>query len=60
MQPLLSLLERLVAQSNRSFLTHAEFVKDALCELLEPGCVLEVVVPLLVVNPLSVSVQVTG
>ena len=38
---------------------HAKFVEDAICELVESGCVLEVVVPPLVVNPLSVSVKAT-
>ena len=35
---------------------HAEFAEDAIRELVESGRALEVVVPPLVVNPMSVSV----
>ena len=38
----------------------AKFVEDAIRDLVELGRVLEVVVPPLVVNPLSVFVQATG
>ena len=60
MLPSLSLLEPAVFRNNRSSLAHAKFVEDAICEQVESGHVLEVVVPPLVVNPLSVSVQATG
>ena len=60
MLPFLSLPEPTVFRNNRSFLVHAKFVEDAIRELVESGRVIEVVVPPLVVNPLSVSVQATG
>ena len=60
MLPFLSLPEPAVFKNNRSSLAHAEFVEDAIRELVESGRVLEVVVPPLVVNPLSVSVQANG
>ena len=53
--PFLSLPEPAVFRNNRSSLAHAKFVEDAIRELVESGRVLEVVVPPLVVNPLSVS-----
>lgn len=56
----LSLPEPAVVRSNRSSLAHAKFVEDAIRELVESGRVLEVAVPPLLVNPLSVSVQATG
>ena len=60
MLPFLSLPEPAVFRNNRSSLAHATFVEDAIRELVESGRLLEVVVPPLVVNPLSVSVQATG
>ena len=60
MLPFLSLPEPDVFRKNRSSLAHAKFVEDAIRELVESGRVLEVVVPPLVVNLLSVSVQATG
>ena len=60
MLPFLSHPEPAVFRNNRSPLTHAKFVEDAIRELVESGRVIEVVVPPLVVNPLSVSVQATG
>ena len=60
MLPFLSLPDPAVFNNNRSSLVHAEFVEDAIRELLESGRVVEVYVPPLVVNPLSVSVQATG
>ena len=60
MLPLISLPEPAVFRNNRSSLAHAKFVEDAIRELVESVRVLEVVVPPLVVNPLSVSVQATG
>ena len=60
MLPFVSLPEPAVFRNNRSSLAHAKFVEDALSELVESGRVIEVVVPPLVVNPLSVSVQATG
>ena len=60
MLPFLSLPEPAVFRNNRSSLAHADFVEDAIRELVESGRVLEVVEPPLVVNPLSVSVQATG
>ena len=60
MLPFVSLPEPAVFRNNRSSLALAKFVEDALSELVESGRVIEVVVPPLVVNPLSVSVQATG
>ena len=60
MLPFLSLPEPAVFRNNRSSLAHATFVEDAIRELVESGRVLEVVLPPLVVNPSSVSVQATG
>ena len=60
MLPFLSLPEPAVFRNNRSPLAHAEFVEDTIRELVESGRVVEVDVPPLVVNPLSVSVQATG
>ena len=60
MLPFLSLPEPAVFRNNRSSLAHAEFVEDAIRELVESGRVLEVGVSPLVVNPLSVSVQPSG
>ena len=60
MLPFLSLPKPAVFRNNRSSLAHAKFVEDAIRELVESGRVIEVVVPPLVVNPLSVSVQATG
>ena len=60
MLPFLSFPEPTAFKNSRSSLAHAEFVQDAICELVESGRVLEVVVPSLVVIPLSVSVQATG
>ena len=60
MLPFLSLPEPAVFRNNRSSLAHAKFVEDAIRELVESGRVIEVVVPPLVVNPLSVSIQATG
>lgn len=60
LQPFLSFPEPAVFENNRSSLEHAEFVEDAIGELVESGRVLEVVVPPLVVNPMSGSIQVTG
>ena len=60
MLPFLSLPEPAVFRNNRSSLAHAEFVEDAIRELVESGRVVEVDVPPLVVNPLSVSVQASG
>ena len=51
MLPLLSLPDALVVKNNRSSPAHAEFLEDAIHELLESGRVLEVVIALLVVNP---------
>ena len=58
--PFLGLPETAVFNNNRSSLVHAEFVEDAIGELVESGRVLEVIVPLLLIYPLSVSVQVAG
>ena len=60
MLPFPSLPVPAVFRNSRSSLVHAKFVEDVTRELVESGLVLEVVVPPLVVNPLSVSVQATG
>jgi len=52
---ILSLPEPAVFRNNRSSLAHAEFVEDAIRELVWSGRVLEVVVPPLVDSSLSVS-----
>ena len=60
MLPFLSLPEPAVFKNNRSSLTHADFVEEAIRELVESGRVVEANVPPLVVSPLSVSVQANG
>ena len=60
MLPFLSLPEPAVFRNNRSSLAHADFVEDAIRELVESYRVLEVSSPPLVVNPLTVSVQANG
>ena len=60
MLPFLSLPEPAVFRNNRSSLVHAEFFEDAIRKLYESGCIVKVIVPPLVVNPLSASVQATG
>ena len=60
MLPFLSLPEPAVFKNNRSSLTHADFLEEAIRELVESGRVVEANVPPLVVNSLSVSVQANG
>ena len=47
-------------KNNRSSLSHAEFVEEAIQELVQSGRFVETKVPPRVVNPLSVSVQANG
>ena len=47
-------------KNNRSSINHAEFVEEAIGELVESGRVIKTTVPPLVVNPLPVSVQANG
>ena len=49
-----------VFKNNRSSLSHAEFVEEAIRDLVESGRVLQTKVPPRVVNPLSVPVQANG
>lgn len=60
MLPFLSLPEPAAFTNNRSSLIHDDFVEQVIRELVNLGCVVERTVPLLVVNPLSVSVQASG
>ena len=60
MLPFLSLPDPAVFRNNRLSIAHAKFVEDAVRELVESGRVLEIVVPPLVVNLLTVSVQATA
>ena len=60
MLPFVSLPEPAVFKNNRSSLSHAEFVEEAVQDLVESGRVVETDVPPRVVNPLSVSVQANG
>ena len=52
--------QRFSLKNNRSSLPHAEFVEEAIQDLVESGRVVETNVPPRVVNPLSVSVQANG
>ena len=58
--PFVSFPEPAVFKNNRSSLSHAEFVEEAIRDLVESGRVLQTKVSPLVVNPLSVSVQANG
>ena len=58
--PFVSFPEPAVFKNNRSSLSHAEFVEEAIQDLVESGRVVETNVPPRVVNPLSVSVQANG
>ena len=58
--PFVRLPELADLKNNRSSLSHAEFVEEAIQELLESGRIVETNVPPQVVNPLSVSVQANG
>ena len=58
--PFVSFPESTVFKNNRSSLLHADFVEDAIRDLVESGRVLHTEVPPRVVNPLSVSVQANG
>ena len=58
--PFVSFPEPVVLKNNRSSLSHAEFVEEAIQELDESGRFVETKVPPRVVNPLSVSVQANG
>ena len=60
MLPFVSFPEPAVFKNNRSSLSHAEFVEEAVQDLVESGRVVETNVPPRVVNPLSVSVQANG
>ena len=58
--PFVSFPEPAVFKNNRSSLSHAEFVEEAIQDLVESGRVVETNVPPRVVNSLSVSVQANG
>lgn len=60
MLPFLSFPEAAAFRNSRSSLAHVEFVEDAIRKLAESGEFLTVVVPPLVANTLSVSIQATG
>ena len=47
-------------QNNKSALQNSDFVRSAITELLNVGSVVECIVPLVVINPLSVSIQPNG
>ena len=58
--PFLNLPEPAAFANNRSSLIHADFVEEAIRELVDSGRVVETTLPPLVVNPLSVSVRASG
>ena len=58
--PFVSFPESAVFKNNRSSLSHAEFVEEAIQDLVESGRVVQTKVPPRVVNPLFVSVQANG
>ena len=58
--PFVSFPEPAVFKNNRSSLSHAQFVEEAIRDLVESGCVAQTKVPPRVVNPLSVPVQANG
>ena len=60
MLPFVSFPEPAVFKNNRSSLSHAEFVEEAIQDFVESGGVVETNVPPRVVNPLSVSDQANG
>ena len=60
LSPFVSFPEQAVFKNNRSSLSHAEFVEEAIQELVQSGRFVETKVPPRVVNPLSVSVQANG
>ena len=52
--------EPAVSKNNRSSLLHAQFVEEAIPDLVQSGRVVQSKVSSRVVNPLSVSVQANG
>ena len=58
--PFVSFPEPAVFKHNRLSLSHAQFVEEAIQDLVESGCVVETNVPPRVVYPLYVSVQANG
>ena len=60
MLPFISFPEPAVFKNNSWSISHADFVEDAIRDLVESGRVLHIKVPPRVVNPLSVSVQHNG
>ena len=60
MLPFVSFPEPAAFKNNRSSLSHAQFVEEAIRGLVESGRVVQTKVPPRVVNPLSVSVQANG
>ena len=58
--PFISVPQKAFFGNNSSALTHADFVLEAIQELLNSGSVVEVPNPPYVVNPLSVSIQSSG
>ena len=60
LSPFVSFPEPAVFKTNRSSLSHAEFVEEAIQELVQSGRFVETKVPPRVVNPWSVSVQANG
>ena len=58
--PFVSFPEPAAVKNNRSSLSHAQFVEEAIRDLVESGRVVQTKVPPRVLNPLSVSVQANG
>ena len=58
--PFVSFPEPVVFKNSRSYLSHAEFLEEAIQDLVESGRVVETNGPPRVVNPLSVSVHASG
>ena len=58
--PFVSFPEPAVFKNNRSSLSHAQFVEEAIRDLVESGCIAQTKIPPRVVNPLSVPMQANG
>ena len=60
LSPFITVPQKAFFANNRSALKHADFASEAIQELVQSGCVIEVRTRPQVVNPLSVSIQNSG